>query len=312
MNILVTGSSGFLGARLVSTLIRKSAYEVSAVVRRKLESHYVKTVIVPDCSDETAWSHVVRNQRVIIHCAARAHVMNDSATDPLTEYRNVNVGGTLKLARQAAAVGVKRFIFISSIKVNGDQSPKDHPFTELDVPNPVDAYGLSKWEAEQGLLEIAVETGMEVVIIRPSLVYGPGVKGNFASMIALLGIGLPLPFGTITNKRSFVGVDNLIDLIITCIAHPAAANQVFLASDGHDLSTTNLLRGVACAMGKPARLIPVPSLILMFGLTCLGKNALAQRALGSLQLDISKARKLLGWMPPISVEEGLRRCFVKE
>jgi len=238
--------------------------------------------------------------------------MNDAVPDPLAEYRKVNVEGTLNLARQAAKAGVSRFVYISSIKVNGEQTASGKPFTPDDEPAPEDSYGVSKLEAETGLHEIASETGMEVVIIRPPLVYGPGVKGNFASMIKLVDKGLPLPLGAIHNKRSLVALDNLVDLITTCIDHPAAANQVFLAGDGQDVSTTELLRGVGRAMGKPARLIPVPAGMLMFGAGLLGKKAVGQRLLGSLQVDISKARNLLGWEPPLSVEEGLRRCFDSE
>jgi nucleoside-diphosphate-sugar epimerase len=257
----------------------------------------------------TPFAYMIIRDATVIHAAARAHIMKDEVADPLAEYRRVNVDGTLNLARQAAAAGVKRFIFISSIKVNGEQTPLGQPFTADDTPAPEDAYGISKWEAEQGLQQLATETGMEVVIIRPPLVYGPGVKGNFASMIKLVAKGLPFPLGAIHNQRSLVAVDNLVDLIITCIDHPVAANQVFLAGDGQDLSTTELLRGVAKAMGKPARLIPVPSSLLMLGATLLGKKAVAQRLLGSLQVDIAKARNLLGWEPPVSVEEGLERCF---
>ncbi|AEY02316.1 NAD-dependent epimerase/dehydratase [Oceanimonas sp. GK1] len=235
--------------------------------------------------------------------------MKDEVADPLAEYRKVNVEGTLNLARQAAVAGLKRFIFISSIKVNGEQTLLGKPFTADDAAAPEDAYGMSKWEAEQGLRQLAAETGMEVVIIRPPLVYGPGVKGNFASMIKLVEKGLPLPLGAIHNRRSLVALDNLVDLIITCIDHPGAANQVFLAGDGEDVSTTELLRGVANAAGKPCRLLPVPAGLLQLGATALGKKAVAQRLLGSLQVDISKARNLLGWTPPLSVEQGLKRCF---
>ncbi len=238
--------------------------------------------------------------------------MNHQSDDPLLEYRKVNVDGTLNLARQAAEAGIRRFIFVSSIKVNGEQTTLDQSFTADQVPAPQDAYGISKLEAERALQGLAKETGMEVVIIRPPLVYGPGVKGNFAMMIKLLDKRLPLPLGAINNKRSLVALDNLVDLIITCINHPAAANQVFLAGDGKDLSTSELLREIGKAMGKPARLIPVPSGLLMFGAGLLGKKAIAQRVLGSLQVDNSKARNLLGWEPPISVEEGLRRCFDSE
>jgi len=235
--------------------------------------------------------------------------MKDNVVDSLAEYRCINVDATIYLARQAAAAGVKRFIFISSIKVNGEATFYGKQFLPTDEPRPRDAYGLSKMEAEQGLMELASETGLEVVIIRPPLVYGAGVKGNFASMIKLVERGFPLPLGAIHNKRSLVGIDNLVDLIIRCIDHPAAANQVFLAGDGKDLSTTELLRGVGEAMGNPARLIPVPAGLLQLGATLLGKKAMAQRLLESLQVDISKTCELLDWKPPYTVDEGLRRCF---
>ena len=235
--------------------------------------------------------------------------MKDEEADPLAEYRRVNVEGTLNLARQAADAGVRRFIFISSVKVNGEQTPPGKPFGAEDRPVPEDAYGISKWEAEQGLQQLAAETGMELVVIRPPLVYGPGVKGNFAAMIRLVEKGIPLPLGAIHNQRTLVALDNLVDLIIRCIDHPAAANQVFLAGDGEDLSTTELLRRLGKAMGRPVRLLPVPESLLVLGATLLGKQAVARRLLGSLQVDISKARDLLGWEPPLSVDEGLRRCF---
>jgi len=235
--------------------------------------------------------------------------MKDGTADPLAEYRRVNVEGTLKLARQAAAAGVKRFVFISSIKVNGEATFNKNAFFADDDPAPEDAYGQSKLEAELGLMQLAEETRMEVVIIRPPLVYGPSVKGNFSSMIKLVQMGLPLPLGAIHNKRSLVGIDNLVDLIIRCIDHPAATNQVFLAGDGEDLSTTELLRGVGNAMGKPTRLIPVSAGLLQLGATLLGRKDMAQRLLGSLQVDISKTCELLDWKPPYTVEEGLRRCF---
>jgi nucleoside-diphosphate-sugar epimerase len=257
----------------------------------------------------TNWSATLAGVEVVIHTAARAHIMRDEAADPLAEYRKVNVEGTLSLARQAANAGVRRFIFISSIKVNGEATADARAFSASDEPAPEDAYGVSKLEAEQGLMRLAAETGMAIVIIRPPLVYGPGVKGNFASMIKLVEKGLPLPLGAIHNKRSLVGIDNLVDLIIRCIDHPAAANQVFLVGDGEDLSTTELLHDVGKAMGKSVRLIPVPAEILQFGATLLGKKAMAQRLLGSLQVDISKTRKILDWKPPYTVEEGLRRCF---
>ena len=309
-SVFVTGGTGFVGGAVLSCLATEARY-VTAVVRDPLASFpdKVHRVVVPGLDVTTDWSEVLQGCDVIIHAAARAHVMNEQSADPLAEFRKVNVDGTLNLARQAVAAGVKRFIFISSIKVNGEDTPLGLPYHASDASAPEDAYGQSKLEAELGLMKLAAETGMEVDIIRPPLVYGPGVKGNFASMIKLVEKGVPLPLGAIHNKRSLVGIDNLVDLIIRCIDHPAAANQVFLAGDGEDLSTTELLRGVGKAMGKPARLIPVPAGLLQFGATLLGKKAMAQRLLGSLQVDISKTCELLDWQPPYTVEEGLRRCF---
>jgi len=309
LKLLLTGSTGFIGSRLATVLHSNPDINLTAAVRRRIEIPAAHIVEVQGLDANTDWSAALTGQQVVIHAAARAHIIKDEVPDPLAEYRRVNVGGTLNLGRQAAAAGVQRFIFISSINVNGEQTSLGSPFSVDDVVAPKDVTGVSKWEAEQGLQQLASETGMEVVIIRPPLVYGPGVKGNFASMISLVKKGLPLPLGAIHNKRSLVAVDNLVDLIITCIDHPAAANQVFLAGDGQDLSTTELLRGVAEAMGKPSRLIPVPASMLKLGATMLGKKAVAQRLLGSLQVDISKARSLLGWEPPVSVEEGLKRCF---
>ncbi|OBA00459.1 UDP-glucose 4-epimerase family protein [Halomonas sp. G11] len=313
MNILLTGATGFVGKRLVDQINDQGVHVLTCAVRRSGSAKYGHEVLVDGLHADTDWSSALSGQpEVVIHAAARAHVMKDEVPDPLAEYRKVNVEGTLHLALQAAKAGVSRFIYISSIKVNGEQTPKSKPFTVENVPTPQDPYGVSKLEAENGLLEIASETEMEVVIIRAPLVYGPGVKGNFASMIKLVEKGLPLPLGAIHNKRSLVALDNLVDLIITCVDHPAAANQVFLAGDGQDVSTTELFCGVAQAMGKPACLIPVHAGILMFGARLLGKQTVAQRLLGSLQVDISKTRKILGWEPPLTVEEGLRRCFVSE
>ena len=311
MNVLLTGANGFLGSRLAVTLNTNPYVRLTAAVRRSVQLSAMNVLEVQSLDANTDWTDSVTDQQVVIHTAARAHIMKDEAADPLTEYRRINVDGTLNLARQAAEAGVRRFIFISSIKVNGEQTSFGKPFTAEDIPAPEDAYGISKYEAEQGLLQIAADTGLEVVIIRPPLVYGPGVKGNFFSMMRVVKKGFPLPLGAVYNKRSLVALDNLVDLIITCIDHPAEANQVFLAGDGEDLTTTELLRGVAKAAGVLSRLIPVPAAVLMFGASLLGKKEMAQRLLGSLQVDISKARDLLGWTPPLSVEEGLRRCFVE-
>jgi len=308
-NILITGATGFLGLRLSAALHCALESTLTIAVRRPIAIPSDRLVEVAGLDASTDWSEAMVGQQVVIHCAARAHVMRTEVADPLAEYRRVNVDGTLNIARHAAAAGVKRFIFISSIGVNGNINTR--PFTEDDTPNPAELYAQSKWEAELGLWEIQRETGMALVIIRPPLVYGPNAPGNFGSLMRWVEKGVPLPLGAIHNQRSLVAIDNLVDLIITCIDHPVAANQVFLAGDGQDLSTTELLRGLAKAAGKPSRLIPIPRWMLMLSATLLGKRAVAQRLLGSLQVDISKARDLLGWEPPISVEEGLRRCFIR-
>ena len=313
MNILVTGASGFIGSAVVNTLSKNPDFRLRVAVRCKKYqfSAVVDVTSVGDLTPDTDWRDTLKDVDVMVHAAARVHVMRDEVAHPLTEYQRVNVEGTLNLARQAAAAGVKRFIFISSIKVNGEQTLLDEPFTSDDPPAPVDPYGVSKLEAEQGLQRIAAEAGMDVVIIRPPLVYGPGVKANFETMLRWLNKGVPLPLGAIHNKRSLVALDNLVDLISTCIDHPSAANQVFLAGDGEDLSTTELLQRMAKALGKPARLIPMPAKLLELSAAFLGKRAMAQRLCGSLQVDISKAREVLGWEPPISVDEGLRRAAPK-
>jgi len=281
---------------------------VTAVVRDQyLLIDGVVSFSVRGVDRDTDWVEALFGVGTVIHCAARVHVMDEPTAYPLTEFRRVNVDGTLNLARQAATAGVRRFVFLSSIKVNGEGTVLECPYREDDQPAPLDPYGISKYEAEEGLLALAAETGMQVVIIRPVLVYGPGVKANFLSMMRWLSRGIPLPFGAIHNKRSLVALDNLVDLIVTCIDHPAAANQVFLVSDGEDLSTTDLLRRMASALGKPARLLPVPAWLLEFGARLLCKQDLAQRLCGSLQVDISKTRELLGWTPPVSVDEGLRK-----
>ncbi|WP_420538103.1 UDP-glucose 4-epimerase family protein [Marinobacter vinifirmus] len=310
--MLLTGATGFVGSRVAERLSADSGLEVTCAVRRPGLITCTREVQVGDLGPSTDWLPAVDGQDVVIHTAARAHVMKDEATDPVEEYRRVNVEGTLSLALQAAAAGVRRFIFVSSIKVNGEQTPINEPFTENDAAGPVDAYGISKMEAEEGLQEIAEKTGMELVIIRPPLVYGPGVKGNFANMIKIVERGWPLPLGAVNNKRSMVALDNLVSLISVCVDHPAAANQVFLAGDGEDVSTAELLRGIGRAMGKPIRLIPVPAQLLILAASIIGKKSIALRVLGSLQVDIAKARALLDWEPPLSMDEGLRRCFLSE
>ena len=307
--ILVTGASGFVGTALLSAL-RQGGHGFRPVYRREKPSGTEAGVVVSSISGTTVWGNHLGRVSSIVHLAARVHLMNDASLDPLSDFREVNVAGTLNLARQAAIHGVNRFVFISSIKVNGEQTAAGHPFTPSDTPNPSDSYGISKCEAEEGLRQIAEQTGMEVVIIRPVLVYGPGVKGNFLSMMRWLRKGIPLPLGAIHNARSLVALDNLIDLIVTCLQHPEAANQTFLVSDGEDLSTTELLKRTGAAMGINVRLIPVPASIIQAGASLLDKRDVAQRLCGSLQVDIGKTREFLNWTPPVAIDEGLRRAAI--
>jgi nucleoside-diphosphate-sugar epimerase len=265
----------------------------------------VRSLPIKPLDGSNDWQEALTDVDVVVHAAARVHVMNEVALDPLAAFREVNVEATLNLARQAAKSGVKRFIFISSIKVNGEVTEPGVVYRADDEPAPLDPYGISKLEAEQGLKLLAASTGMEVVIIRPVLVYGPGVKANFLSMMRWLYRGVPLPFGAVHNLRSLVAIDNLVDLIVLCAEHPAAANQVFLASDGEDVSTTQLLRKLAHALGKPARLLPIPAELMSGAASLLGQQDLADRILGSLQVDISKNYQLLGWEPPVSLDKAL-------
>lgn len=307
--ILITGATGFVGSRLVERLVEDNKV-IRACIRQKNKIIFpgAVTTQIDELTANTDWAAALSDVKTVIHSAARVHVMNDLSADPLVEFRKVNVEGTLNLARQAATAGVRRFIFISSIKVNGEGTEPGKPYTADDTPAPSDPYGISKQEAEQGLLRLAAETGMEVVIIRPVLVYGPGVKANFLSMMKWLSKGIPLPLGAIHNKRSLVALDNLVDLIVTCLNHPAAANQVFLVSDGEDLSTSDLLRRMGKALDKPARLLPIPASWLNLAAILVGKRNVAQRLCGSLQVDITKTRKLLGWQPPLTVDQGLKRA----
>lgn len=307
MNILLTGATGFVGHALTERLRRDNRHPLTVVSRGEMDASEVRQVQIDRLDGSTQWCKALSGVEVVIHSAARVHVMDDQAADPLAEFRAVNVDGTLGLARQAAESGAKRFVFISSIKVNGEGTALAKPYTAEDKPAPLDPYGVSKWEAEEGLRALAKETGLEVVIIRPVLVYGPGVKANFRSMMSWLRKGVPLPLGAIQNKRSLVALDNLVDLIVTCIDHPAAANQTFLVSDGEDLSTTELLRRMGDALDTPARLIPVPTSLLQTGAALIGKREVAQRLCGSLQVDITKTCAVLGWSPIVGVDEALRK-----
>lgn len=309
--ILVTGSSGFVGQSLIKRLTTEfEPSSIIAVVRyQSLDLDVrVPSIEIGDLSNEINLSQMLQEVDVVVHCAGRAHVMNDQSPDALAEFRRVNVQGTVNLARQAAEAGVKRFIFLSSIKVNGELTEMGKPFTADDEPAPEDPYGISKYEAEQALCQIASDSGMELVIIRPPLVYGPGVKANFESMMKWLAKGIPLPLRVITgNRRSLVALDNLIDLILTCLSHPNAANQIFLVSDGEDISTTVLLSKMGEVLGRPARLFYAPLALLKIGAFLMRKKSVYQRLTGSLQLDITKTQKLLDWTPPVTLDEGLLR-----
>lgn len=309
--VLVTGANGFVGSAIMRKLQMGERFSVRGSVRDLGRTHGRNSeyVEIKGLGNNCDWSAALERVDAVIHTAALTKLKNTKDAVSETSFRRINVFGTLELARQAAQAGVARFIFLSSIKVNGELT-SDDPFNIDDPPNPEDPYSVSKYEAECGLLETSKETGMEVVIVRPPLVYGPGVKGNFASMMRWVARGVPLPFGLVRNRRSLIGIDNLVDLLITCLDHPAAAGQTLLVSDGEDLSTAELLRRVGQAMGRKVHLIPVPPLILELAATIFGKRAMARRLLGSLQVDMSKTRNLLGWSPQVSVDEGLRRAVV--
>lgn len=309
MTVLLTGASGFVGKAVLKTAQQRSL-KIRPVFRSMDSAKgHPEAVLVSGLDGAADWSQALKGVDVVIHAAARAHIMREEALDPLAEYRRVNVEGTLNLARQAAAAGVRRFVFISSVKVNGEATAPGRPFTADDAPAPEDAYGQSKAEAEAQLKQLAQEMGMEVTIIRPPLIYGPGVKGNFASLVRWVHRGLPLPLAGVThNRRSLVGLDNLVDLILVSADHPKAANQTFLISDGEDLSTTELLKRIGKALKQPACLLWVPAGAISFMAGLVGKKVISQRLLGSLQVDIHKTCELLDWKPSVAVDEGLRRA----
>lgn len=310
MKVMITGANGFIGSAVLRRLMADKTLKIVATARRTLpplESN-ASFIFVPTLNASTRWREPLEGVDVVVHTAARVHIIKELAHDPLTAYRAINVEGTLNLARQAAAAGVKRFIHISSIKVNGESTAPGHPFTAESPPAARDPYGISKMEADQGLQKISQETGMECVIIRPPLVYGPSVKANFLTLMVLVHRGFPLPLGAIHNKRSLVSLDNLVDLVNTCLTHPAAAGQIFLVCDGEDLSTTELLKRLGLAIGTSTRLIPIPSWLLRLGATFIRRPDIAQRLCNSLQVDMSKTQERLNWSPIIDVDEGFRRA----
>ncbi len=306
--VLVTGGTGFIGHALLECLARRPDVRLLAWTRR-VDALLPVGVIPVSASRGRMFAAGGQADELdtVIHCAARVHVMADKAEDSLAEFRKANVDLTLALARSAVEAGARRFIFLSSVKVNGEASTPGRPFTAADQPAPVGPYATSKYEAEVGLRRISEESGLEVVVIRTPLVYGPGVKANFRTMMRILSIGLPLPLGGLENRRSLVALDNLINLIVTCIDHPAAANQTFMISDGEDLSTSALLQRLAVAMGRPARLLPLPERALGWLARLLGRQEAHARLCGSLQVDVSDTCERLGWSPRVRVDEALRK-----
>lgn len=307
--ILLTGANGFIGQALAQQLAHLDDVTLRLASRSKnnLIMNSKHTVLSSmEMSSSTNWDMALDGCDIVIHTAARVHVMKETIDDPLAAFRAINVAATLHLAKKAAQKGIKRFIFISSIKVNGESTHLNQPFTAEDTPHPADFYAISKYEAELALQQLSTETQMEVVIIRPPLVYGPGVQGNFKRMIHWLKKGLPLPLGAIQNKRSFVSLDNLISLVVLCLHHPRAGNQVFLVSDGEDISTTVLLKKMGHVMDKSIYLIPIHQRLLYLLAILSNKKSIYERLCGSLQLDITKTCEMLNWTPRVSMDEALQ------
>ncbi|KKO61599.1 3 beta-hydroxysteroid dehydrogenase/Delta 5--_4-isomerase [Janthinobacterium sp. KBS0711] len=301
--ILVTGANGFVGSALCATLAERNVAYTAAV---RKDARAIHAIAVGELDASTDWSPALAGCTCVVHLAARVHVMHDVSSDPLAEFRRVNVDATINLARQALDAGIKRFVFVSSVKVNGEETT-DKPFTAFDSPAPRDPYGQSKLEAEVALQALARETGLELVIVRPPLVYGPGVRANFHSLMKLVRLGLPLPLGAIDNRRSMVALDNLVDLLILCCGHPAASGQVFMVSDNDDVGITELLRRLASAMRRRSLLLPVPAAWLAAGARLMRKSAAADRLLGSLQVDVTHTMQTLSWKPVSSMQAALEK-----
>lgn len=299
--VLVTGANGFVGRALCDALA-VSGRRVRRAVRAETAG-LEDAIAVGDICGSTDWGRALDSVSCVVHLAARTHVLRETASDPLAEYRRINVDGTDALARQAARAGVRRVVFLSSIKVNGEAAAA--PFTERDAPRPEDGYGISKWEAEQALARAAAEGAMEFVILRPPLVYGPGVRGNFLRMMRLVARGVPLPIASIANRRSLIYLGNLVDAIVAVSGSPRAAGRTFLVSDGEDVSTPDLARAIAHALGVPPRLLPCPRTVLELGAALTGRRAELARLTGSLQVDGSALRRELGWSPRHTLAQGL-------
>ena len=309
--VLITGANGFVGSALCMKAV-ELGFDVRGATRMVCDLPIcVENIVVGDINADTEWHSALLNCDVVIHLAARVHVMSETADDSLSEFRLVNTTGTERLARCAANSGVKRFVYVSSIKVNGEETSLDLAFCEQDQPNPQEAYGISKWEAEQALHRVETETGMEVVIVRPPLVYGPGVKGNFATMLRVVNKGFPLPLACIKNKRELIYIGNLIDALITCATHTAAAGNTYLVGDGESVSTPDLLKGLAKAIGVSSRVFAWPIGLLRLMGYVLGKADQVNRLVGSLQVDSSKIRRELNWAPPYTFQEGLNKTVVR-
>lgn len=305
MKILITGYSGFIGSHLVG--IMRDYYELKLLGRSKPNIRCESLISSIDSSRD--YSLIMTEVDVVIHVAARTHILNGTSIDALETFREVNTNATLNLAKQAVENGIKRFIFISTIKVNGESTSNTHPFQSSDVPRPEDPYGISKSEAEAQLIELGRESGLEIVIIRPPLVYGEGVKANFASLFKFVGKRIPLPFRAITNnKRSLVSVYNLVDLIKVCVEHPNAANQIFLVSDDKDISTSEMVALMAKVQGLPNYSLPLPVWCFHLLGKLLSKQDVIDRLVGSLQVDITHTKNTLNWTPPFSIEEGFAKC----